>query len=139
LGVYCLAHNMHIAARPEGAPNSENGAIKQGILILHARAALGEPARQFFASSIAADHMAAQVSELDRLREENANLRAHLDQLRVSAASNGTHEAAAEACPARPHATWDGTQHGLTKEQIGRYSRQLILHNFGVHGKPRWR
>jgi predicted metal-binding protein len=36
-------------------------------------------------------------------------------------------------CVKRPH-TWESDGHGLTKEQIERYSRQLLLPSFGVKG-----
>lgn len=80
--------------------------------------------------------------ELERLRAENAALRAELEVLRCSqqppaaqapAAANGSGGGA--ACPAA-FAPWDGLQHGLDKDQIARYSRQIILHRFGVQGGP---
>lgn len=90
------------------------------------------------------------MAELERLREENALLKAEIERLRGLPQSNGVHdspgaaEAAAdaaardsgEACPMQRPA-WDGANHGLSKEQIARYSRQVILHSFGVHGERR--
>ncbi len=95
----------------------------------------------------------ALEQELERLRAQNAQLQAELNALRVSqpgdlppttppvaareeppaAAANG-----AACCP--PAATdaaahdWDGLRHGLDKDQIARYSRQIVLHSFGVQG-----
>lgn len=88
--------------------------------------------------------------ELQRLKAENAQLKAELDQLRATsgggqpaqeqppAAANGA--SAADGCsPANGHATpsWDGLQHGLSKDQIARYSRQIVLHSFGVQAQAR--
>ena len=44
--------------------------------------------------------------------------------------------------PAQPasqkdnHLGWEGTEHQLTKEQVVRYSRQIILPSFGARGLP---
>lgn len=84
----------------------------------------------------AAGMMADMLGEVERLRAENEHLRA---QLAAVCPANGQQSSAepAEACLARPPAFWDGLQHGLSKEEVGRYSRQLILHSFGVHGEAR--
>lgn len=98
----------------------------------------------------------ALEQEVERLRAENAQLQAELDALRASQAGSlpqttppaaaATQEdppaAAANgaACcpPAAPAASdWDGLQHGLDKDQIARYSRQIILHSFGVQAQAR--
>lgn len=78
--------------------------------------------------------------ELQRLRVENEALRAELDALKRSQQPPAAQAPAAApaangggaACPA--FASWDGMHHGLDKEQISRYSRQIILHSFGVQG-----
>ena len=78
--------------------------------------------------------------ELQRLRAENEALKAELDALKRS-----QQPPAAQAPAAAPaangggaagtaFAAWDGMHHGLDKEQISRYSRQIILHSFGVQG-----
>eukprot|EP00887_Chlorella_sp_A99_P001231 scaffold14.g1231.t1 len=78
-----------------------------------------------------------QEEELQRLREENARLREELRRLgqgRPEEHAAGAPPAPPAADGAAPRPAWDGTQHGLTKEQIARYSRQIILQSFGVHG-----
>lgn len=82
--------------------------------------------------------------ELERLQLENAELRVELERLRASVGAQqppAPQQAAAAAAgapaangggAARP--SWDGEQHGLDKGQIARYSRQIILHSFGVQG-----
>lgn len=83
--------------------------------------------------------------ELRRLRARNAELEAELNNLRAAAKAS-EHQAAQEQQPPDaaangasqgdfpPAASWDGLQHGLDKDQIARYSRQIILHSFGVQG-----
>ena len=75
-------------------------------------------------------------AELDQLRAENVRLKAYIGNLTSPLAentANGTSSASSEACPvvASP---WDGVGHGLNREQVGRYSRQIILPSFGVEG-----
>lgn len=78
--------------------------------------------------------------ELERLRAENEALKAELEALKRSQQPPAAQAPAAApaangggaACPA--FAPWDGMQHGLDKQQISRYSRQIILHSFGVQG-----
>jgi hypothetical protein len=90
--------------------------------------------------------------ELARLRAQNAALQVEVDRLRAAAsaaaqqaplvaalsASGGeAHSgrvANGRALPPEPPASWDGLGHGLSKDQIARYSRQIILHSFGVQG-----
>ncbi|PRW57410.1 Adenylyltransferase and sulfurtransferase MOCS3 [Chlorella sorokiniana] len=81
--------------------------------------------------------------ELQRLRAENEALRAELAALKRSQQPPAAQAPAAApaangggaACPA--FAPWDGMHHGLDKEQISRYSRQIILHSFGVQAQAR--
>ena len=64
-------------------------------------------------------------SELEDLRRENEVLKCRLAQVTAS----------------RPVSTgleclrWEAGPHSLTSDQIGRYSRQLLLPSFGVQGK----
>lgn len=95
----------------------------------------------------------ALQQELERLRAQNAQLQAELRALRAS--QTGASPPAVEqlapppeqpplaangnACshPAMARAvahSWDGLKHGLDKDQIARYSRQIVLHSFGVQG-----
>jgi adenylyltransferase/sulfurtransferase len=75
--------------------------------------------------------------ELDHLRSENARLKAYIDSLTDT--SNGHPTTAEPLEPSslsetphpHPH-MWDGVGHGLNREQVGRYSRQIILPHFGV-------
>ncbi|KAI7842611.1 hypothetical protein COHA_003715 [Chlorella ohadii] len=81
--------------------------------------------------------------ELERLRAENEALKAELEALKRSQQPPAAQAPAAApaangggaACPA--FAPWDGMQHGLDKQQISRYSRQIILHSFGVQAQAR--
>ena len=83
--------------------------------------------------------------ELERLRAENAHLRSLLRSRggqqdnhaeRATGSSSGTND----ECGASPSANqssplgWECGAHDLTREQITRYSRQLILPAFGVAG-----
>ena len=80
--------------------------------------------------------------ELQRLRQQNAHLQAELDRLKLAAAGLGHQEApqpplppAAATAAAAGLPAWDGLQHGLSRDQIARYSRQIVLHSFGVQGE----
>lgn len=88
--------------------------------------------------------------EAHLLKDQNAQLQAELERLKLATAGNvqqgSTHEQAAEAgaaaangaaCPRGACPTWDGLHHGLDKGQIARYSRQIILHSFGVQAQAR--
>ena len=79
--------------------------------------------------------MVDNEAELDQLRAENARLKAYISNLTnplAETTANGS-SPPSDACPivARP---WDGGGHGLNREQVGRYSRQIILPSFGVDG-----
>jgi adenylyltransferase and sulfurtransferase len=82
------------------------------------------------------------ISELDQLRAENARLKAYINSLSTTSnetESNGTHQASEPSSTSeinRPH-LWDGVGHGLNREQVGRYSRQIILPHFGVSAQAR--
>ncbi len=79
--------------------------------------------------------------EVARLRAEVASLRA---QLRAALDARPPAAQQERACPAPDHdnsaspepgaAVWRGDPHGLTKDQVERYSRQLVLSEFGVAG-----
>ncbi len=85
--------------------------------------------------------------ELQRLREENAHLRALLEQSTSNhkSASHGVVDAKeshkSSACERAMNdgdgtqpLGWEGNGHKLTKEQVARYSRQIILPSFGAQG-----
>ena len=87
--------------------------------------------------------------ELVRLRQENAHLRALLERSgsgRNTMSSNDSDQHGHHTCPASAEHQagversssaqlgWEGNGHELTKEQIGRYSRQIILPSFGAQG-----
>ncbi len=87
--------------------------------------------------------------ELVRLRQEVAHLRALSEQ-----SASGRNATLYDNCDQHGHQTcpvstghqarvdrpitaqlgWVGNGHELTKEQIGRYSRQIILPSFGAQG-----
>jgi len=81
--------------------------------------------------------------EVARLRAEVASLRAQLraalDARPPVAQQEGALPALDRDGSARPEpetgaAVWRGEPHGLTKDQVERYSRQLVLSEFGVAG-----
>lgn len=84
--------------------------------------------------------------ELARLRAQNAALQRECDRLNSrfgapaeqgplqAAAGGGAVASDGEATAVASPASWDGLGHGLTKDQIARYSRQIVLHSFGVQG-----
>jgi len=80
-----------------------------------------------------------------QLVEENARLKAELKELRLKIAelaANPVHsptagtEAATSQGPGseRAQIPWEGVGHTLTKAQLERYSRQILLPSFGVKG-----
>ena len=80
--------------------------------------------------------------ELGQLREQNARLQAEVERLKAAVAGPGQQGAQAAAAngaaapdgAAGSFPAWDGLRHGLSKDQIARYSRQIVLHSFGVQG-----
>lgn len=80
--------------------------------------------------------MADIHAELDQLRAENARLKAYIGNITTPTPENGANGASSspDACPVAP-SPWDGVGHGLSKDQVGRYSRQIILPSFGVEGE----
>ena len=90
-------------------------------------------------------HIAELVLDNLRLQEEVKQLRQKLSKL--TAADNGV----ATSAPAQSHngqhssslptsngpapPAWEGVQHSLSKGQVERYSRQILLHSFGVQGE----
>lgn len=142
---------------PKQASQAQHSRAQRAHSPIQARAAGAHPIYCSKGSSNCTTDMSsnpgALEQEVERLRAENAQLQAELDALRASQAGSlpqttppaaaATQEdppaAAANgaACcpPAAPAASdWDGLQHGLDKDQIARYSRQIILHSFGVQG-----
>ncbi|PSC70689.1 Adenylyltransferase and sulfurtransferase MOCS3 [Micractinium conductrix] len=87
--------------------------------------------------------------ELARLRAQNAALQRECDRLNSrfgapaeqgplqAAAGGGAVASDGEATAVASPASWDGLGHGLTKDQIARYSRQIVLHSFGVQAQSR--
>ena len=83
--------------------------------------------------------------EVARLREENAHLRTLLersspDHRPVVAIGSDTDQRSSVVATGEVVSQgdvslqWDGHGHRLTKEQVARYSRQIILPSFGVQG-----
>ena len=85
--------------------------------------------------------------EVKRLREENAHLRALLersppDRRPVGAGISPPGESHGSCARTSPQTAgqgaadlhWEGTEHQLTKDQVVRYSRQVILPSFGAQG-----
>ena len=89
-------------------------------------------------------------SDIEILKAENDHLRKLLGlsnnvttsrPLKKAYAAQSSHQghrskdhAAFDTCPATKH-TWEATSHDLSKDQIPRYSRQLILPSFGPAGE----
>ena len=75
-------------------------------------------------------------AEIDRLREENARLKAYINSITTSPCilENGSSSDLPTTTTASLENLWDGVGHGLSKEQVARYSRQIILPSFGVQG-----
>ncbi|TPX53792.1 hypothetical protein SeMB42_g00595 [Synchytrium endobioticum] len=69
------------------------------------------------------------IHELEALRRENAYLRTQLDQLKTS------HSACNEHQPVSSHSTSGQAPHELTRWDIARYSRQLLVPEIGVAGQ----
>ncbi len=89
-------------------------------------------------------HLAMGHSNEDRvlqLEQENEKLRGELERLRLSQRSAVTVPAVVADSKARgpptssSSASWDGAAHSLTKHQVERYSRQVLLGSFGPHGE----
>ena len=134
-------------AQPLKEPSLQTTATRAGqhhIPVL-SRAA---PEDLHFSTFSAAPSMTSD-DEVHRLREENAHLRALLEQssspdhcITVAGVGVSTSEMSFAGSPAQPasqddaHLGWEGTEHQLTKEQVVRYSRQIILPSFGAQGLP---
>jgi adenylyltransferase/sulfurtransferase len=78
--------------------------------------------------------------ELDHLRAENSRLKAYINSLTTT--SNGHGFKSEPSIPSHSettdhHCMWDGIGHGLDREQIGRYSRQIILPHFGISAQAK--
>lgn len=84
---------------------------------------------------------------LASLREENARLRAELARFRPEPQNAGDHSlwhdsrngvdgagSRRDDTDASSHREWDACGHGLDRAQIARYSRQIVLKSFGIHG-----
>lgn len=67
---------------------------------------------------------AAMDSEIESLRRENEVLRSRLAQVTATRPLSSDEECL----------RWEAGSHTLTTDQIGRYSRQLLLPSFGVQG-----
>ena len=64
-------------------------------------------------------------SEIKSLRSENDVLRSRLAHLTASCPLSSDSESL----------RWEAGPHSLTSDQVGRYSRQLLLPSFGIQGK----
>jgi adenylyltransferase/sulfurtransferase len=77
--------------------------------------------------------------ELGHLRAENASLKAYIKSLTNN--TNGAASAHQASEPSISETTqnhmWDGIGHGLNREQVGRYSRQIILPHFGISAQAK--
>jgi hypothetical protein len=89
--------------------------------------------------------MSSLEDELRRLRQHNAELQREVERLKADAAAKQVQGpgqppaviaggATANGCSSDSLPAWDGLKHGLNKVQIARYSRQIVLHSFGVQG-----
>ena len=74
----------------------------------------------------------ALLDRIADLEAANAELQARLDRQ----ASTCTQQACSRDIADREPRSWSSCGHGLSKEQIARYSRHLILPTFGVEGEP---
>jgi adenylyltransferase/sulfurtransferase len=81
----------------------------------------------------------ASEERVAALRAENAKLREELQLLRARLDSNGSATTSSApsssppACEAREQAALGiVAEHGLTRQQVERYSRQLLLPRFGI-------
>lgn len=68
--------------------------------------------------------------ELEQLRLENARLKEYI----ASLSDNGTKHSSSQCAGVN---AWDGIGHGLSPDQIARYSRQIILPSFGVQAQAK--
>ena len=94
-------------------------------------------------------HFAApRMASVAELQAENARLRSEIERLKAAAGGAQQQTAAAAAAPngsaattgsnaAAAPASWDGLGHGLSAAQVARYSRQIVLHSFGVQAQAR--
>ena len=90
---------------------------------------------------MAVDTVTSTLDRLHVVEAENAKLRNQVKQLqpalqRAALLQPGSQSAAASdtASTASSLAGRNGSNHDLTKEQIARYSRQLLLPSFGPQG-----
>ena len=73
-------------------------------------------------------------TQLEELRRENEVLRRRLAQATATRPAFSQLDRPSPAAHAEMQ--WEAGSHGLSSDQIGRYSRQLLLPSFGVQGKP---
>lgn len=76
--------------------------------------------------------MTSQLS-IEQLQKENEELRALLSANGISIPAAASQEHHPQACP-RSSLSYEHSNHNLPAEIIQRYSRQIILPSFGVHG-----
>ena len=81
------------------------------------------------------------MAGVDRLRAEVASLRSQLLAVQAAApkaqkvdAQNGCKPTESGTSQRDSTGSWQGEAHGLTKAQVERYSRQIVLPAFGVNG-----
>ena len=84
--------------------------------------------------------MPSAQAAVDNLRAEVAALRAELqhtqDKLNALECSQTKQAtiAGASHSGSHPTASWEGTDHTMSKDEVERYSRQILLHSFGPQG-----
>jgi len=88
---------------------------------------------------MSADMHSCVEDRLRQLEEENSRLKAYLQQLLPSHSQDAEIRDQFDRDIAEFHSrqAWDGGGHGLTKDQVNRYSRQIILPSFGVQAQSR--
>ena len=77
-------------------------------------------------------------AEIQRLLEENRKLKEYIKSLESD--GNGTVDAVSARrgdLPEKNAPYWDRYLHGLSREQISRYSRQIVLPSFGIRSQSR--
>ena len=74
--------------------------------------------------------------EVEQLRQKLSKLTAAENGVATSAqGQNGQHSSSLQSSNGPAHPAWEGMQHSLSKGQVERYSRQILLHSFGVQGE----
>lgn len=72
--------------------------------------------------------------ELEHLRAENEALKVEVQRLRQAQSSSVPEPRSQNDLDTPSTHSWDGLGHGLSRDDIARYSRQIILPSFGAQG-----